>query len=64
MHVIYTIKDTTMYRITDIPNKTSSPHEIKYQKMFMSIDLNSNFYFSYSYDLSQLVILLDYKNYY
>lgn len=39
-----------------IPNDTVRifhPDEQRYVKMFQSIDLSSNFYFSYSYDLTQ-----------
>lgn len=38
-----------------IPNegkKNANPEEQKYVKMFQNIDLSSNFYFSYSYDLT------------
>ncbi|CAO1341880.1 unnamed protein product [Diamesa tonsa] len=52
-HVIYTIKDTTIYRISAESNKNSNPLESKYLKMFMNVDLSSNFYFSYSYDISR-----------
>lgn len=51
-HTIYTIKDTTIYKISD-GTKSSNPLESKYQKMFMNVDLSSNFYFSYSYDLTR-----------
>lgn len=52
-HTIYTIKDTTIYRISYDGIKTSNPLETKYLKMFMNVDLSSNFYFSYSYDLTR-----------
>jgi hypothetical protein len=51
-HTIYTIKDTTIYKISD-GTKSSNPLESKYLKMFMNVDLSSNFYFSYSYDLTR-----------
>lgn len=38
-----------------IPNDASRsqhPDEARYVKMFQNIDLSSNFYFSYSYDLT------------
>ena len=39
--------------------KTSShPDEQRYVKMFNAIDLSSNFYFSYSYDLTQTLQVL------
>lgn len=52
-HTIYTIKDTTIYRICPEGVKSSNPLEAKYLKMFMNVDLSSNFYFSYSYDLTR-----------
>lgn len=52
-HTIYTIKDTTIYRICSEGTKSSNPLEAKYLKMFMNVDLSSNFYFSYSYDLTR-----------
>lgn len=53
MHVIYTIKDTVMIRVCEPTMKQSHPHEQRYLKIFNNIDLNSNFYFSYSYDLTR-----------
>lgn len=52
-HTIYTIKDTTIYKISYEGTKSSNPLESKYLKMFMNVDLSSNFYFSYSYDLTR-----------
>ncbi|XP_023932242.1 polyphosphoinositide phosphatase [Lingula anatina] len=49
-HTIYKIEDTSMVYI---PNeRPSHPDESKYVKMFQANDLSSNFYFSYSYDLT------------
>ncbi|XP_037072871.1 polyphosphoinositide phosphatase-like, partial [Pollicipes pollicipes] len=50
-HVIYKIEDTKMIYI---PNQTkkSSPEEQRYLRLFQSIAMGSNFYFSYSYDLT------------
>lgn len=53
MHMIYTIKDTVMIRVTESANKQPHPNEHRYIKMFSNIDLKSNFYFSYSYDLTR-----------
>ena len=50
-HSIYKIEDTHMIYIPSEVDKSNSD-EIKYYKMFQNIDLSSNFYFSYSYDLS------------
>jgi phosphatidylinositol 3,5-bisphosphate 5-phosphatase len=52
-HTIYTIKDTTIYKICPDGMKSTNPLEAKYLKMFMNVDLSSNFYFSYSYDLTR-----------
>lgn len=52
-HIIYTIKDTTIYKISAESSKNSNPLESKYLKLFMNVDLSSNFYFSYSYDLTR-----------
>ncbi|XP_017485349.1 PREDICTED: polyphosphoinositide phosphatase [Rhagoletis zephyria] len=54
MHLIYTIKDTVMVRVNEPTTlRTPHPYEERYKKMFQSIDLRSNFYFSYSYDLTR-----------
>lgn len=52
-HLIYTIKDTVMIRVCEPSIKQTHPLEQRYLRMFTNIDLNSNFYFSYSYDLTQ-----------
>lgn len=52
MHTIYTIKDTVMVRVNQA-SKQANPLEQRYLKMFTNIDLKSNFYFSYSYDLTR-----------
>ncbi|KAL0277006.1 UNVERIFIED_CONTAM: hypothetical protein PYX00_004440 [Menopon gallinae] len=51
-HSIYKIKDTAMIYIPNEVKKVESPEEQRYVKMFQNIDLSSNFYFSYSYDLT------------
>uniref|UniRef100_H2YYI3 SAC domain-containing protein n=1 Tax=Ciona savignyi TaxID=51511 RepID=H2YYI3_CIOSA len=50
-HSIYKIEDTTMI---NIPNSsTVNMYSIpRYLRSFQTVDLSSNFYFSYSYDLS------------
>lgn len=54
-HPIYTIKDTVMIKVNQpLPSgKNQHPFEQRYLKMFQNIDLKSNFYFSYSYDLTR-----------
>lgn len=47
MHLIYTIKDTVMVRVNESTAKQPHPLEQRYLKMFLNIDLNSNFYFRY-----------------
>ncbi|XP_043543054.1 polyphosphoinositide phosphatase isoform X2 [Chiloscyllium plagiosum] len=51
-HSIYKIEDTNMVYIPNDSVKISHPDETKYVKIFQSVDLSSNFYFSYSYDLT------------
>lgn len=50
-HVLYKVMDTSMVYIPSDHDKAGS-EEAKYQKIFQNVDLSSNFYFSYSYDLS------------
>ncbi|KAF2893513.1 hypothetical protein ILUMI_12659 [Ignelater luminosus] len=51
-HTIYKIEDTTMIYIPNDTIRLLHPDEPRYVKMFQSIDLWSNFYFSYSYDIT------------
>ncbi|XP_029042944.2 polyphosphoinositide phosphatase isoform X1 [Osmia bicornis bicornis] len=51
-HTIYKIEDTSMIYIPNDNVRVFHPDEQRYVKMFQSIDLSSNFYFSYSYDLT------------
>ncbi|KOC69018.1 Polyphosphoinositide phosphatase [Habropoda laboriosa] len=51
-HTIYKIEDTSMIYIPSDNVRAFHPDEQRYVKMFQSIDLRSNFYFSYSYDLT------------
>lgn len=55
LHYIYKIEDTTMIYIPNESSRMSHPDEARYVKMFQSIDLSSNFYFSYSYDITHTV---------
>lgn len=51
-HTIYKVEDT---RLVYIPNEQPTElvdEEARYLKAFNSMDLSSNFYFSYSYDIS------------
>nr|XP_027194966.1 polyphosphoinositide phosphatase-like [Dermatophagoides pteronyssinus] len=50
MHCIYKIEDTLMIYV---PNEEkTAADEQRYLRIFNNVDLKSNFYFSYSYDLS------------
>lgn len=51
-HSIYKIEDTTMIYIPNDSVRVTHPDEARYVRMFQNVDLSSNFYFSYSYDLS------------
>ncbi|PSN50035.1 hypothetical protein C0J52_03285 [Blattella germanica] len=51
-HTIYKIEDTCMIYIPNDGIRMNHPDEQRYVKMFQSIDLSSNFYFSYSYDIT------------
>ncbi|KAJ9595423.1 hypothetical protein L9F63_013382, partial [Diploptera punctata] len=51
-HTIYKIEDTSMIYIPNDGIRVSHPDEQRYVKMFQNIDLSSNFYFSYSYDIT------------
>lgn len=51
-HTIYKVEDTCMLYIPNIGTHYMHPDESRYVKMFQNVDLSSNFYFSYSYDLT------------
>lgn len=54
LHIIFTIKDVAIYKISQDSVKMPNHNlEQKFLKMFMNVDLSSNFYFSYSYDISR-----------
>lgn len=51
-HTIYKVEDTCMLYIPNIGTHYMHPDESRYVKMFQNVDLSSNFYFSYCYDLT------------
>ncbi|XP_047986430.1 polyphosphoinositide phosphatase [Leguminivora glycinivorella] len=51
-HSIYKIEDTSTIYIPSDSNKPQHPDEQRYLKMFLAIDLSTNFYYSYSYDIT------------
>ncbi|XP_050498109.1 polyphosphoinositide phosphatase isoform X2 [Diabrotica virgifera virgifera] len=51
-YTIYKIEDTTMVYIPHESVRVVHSDESRYVKMFQNIDLASNFYYSYSYDLT------------
>ncbi|BFZ10295.1 hypothetical protein BsWGS_13334 [Bradybaena similaris] len=51
-HTIYKIEDTSMVYIPNDTVRYVHPDESRYVKIFQNFDLSSNFYFSYSYDLT------------
>ncbi|KAJ8026494.1 Polyphosphoinositide phosphatase [Holothuria leucospilota] len=51
-HTIYKIEDTSMMYIPQAGTRNQSNDESRYLRTFQNIDLPSNFYFSYTYDLT------------
>lgn len=51
-HTIYKIEDTATIYIPNESSKPPHPDEQRYLKMFLAIDLSTNFYYSYSYDIT------------
>lgn len=51
-HSIYKIEDTSTIYIPSDTSKPLHPDEQRYLKMFLAIDLSTNFYYSYSYDIT------------
>ncbi|OWR48279.1 putative FIG4 protein [Danaus plexippus plexippus] len=51
-HSIYKIEDTAMIYIPNDSSRPLHPDEQRYVKMFLAIDLSTNFYYSYSYDVT------------
>ncbi|KAM6954534.1 polyphosphoinositide phosphatase [Aplochiton taeniatus] len=51
-HSIYKVEDTNMIYIPNDSVRVTHADEARYVRIFQNVDLSSNFYFSYSYDLS------------
>ncbi|KAJ3090387.1 phosphatidylinositol-3,5-bisphosphate 5-phosphatase, partial [Physocladia obscura] len=51
-HYIYHIDDTLILGITDVATELPSAEEAKYIQSFCQVDLSKNFYFSYTYDIT------------
>jgi hypothetical protein len=51
-HCIYKVEDTELFYIPNEDVREPHPEESRYLKMFTAIDMSSNFYYSYSYDVS------------
>lgn len=51
-HTVYKVEDTKLVYIPNEPPKELVDEEGRFLRAFNRIDLSSNFYFSYSYDLS------------
>ncbi|XP_057307626.1 polyphosphoinositide phosphatase-like [Hydractinia symbiolongicarpus] len=54
-HTIYKVDDVDVIPIANeqAKAKMGNPDETRYLRIFMNVDLSSNFYFSYSYDLTR-----------
>ncbi|TRY78581.1 hypothetical protein TCAL_11221 [Tigriopus californicus] len=52
-HCIYKIEDTSLLYIPNDDIRESHPDEARYRRMFQAVDMSSNFYYSYSYDLTR-----------
>ncbi|KAH7716085.1 polyphosphoinositide phosphatase [Aphelenchoides avenae] len=53
-HAVYKIEDVSMIYIP-ATGPSTNPDEMRYAKLFQSVDLTTNFYFSYTYDLSHTI---------
>jgi hypothetical protein len=53
-HSVYKIEDVSMIYLP-AAGLPPNPEEVRYAKLFQSVDLTTNFYFSYTYDLSHTV---------
>ncbi|PIK47747.1 putative polyphosphoinositide phosphatase [Apostichopus japonicus] len=51
-NTIYKVEDTSMIYIPNVGNRYHNNEELRYLKIFQNIDLSSNFYFCYTYDLT------------
>ncbi|KAK6187826.1 hypothetical protein SNE40_005765 [Patella caerulea] len=54
-HAIYKIEDTSMVYIPNDTVRYFHPLESRYVKIFQTMDLSNDFYFSYSYDLTRML---------
>uniref|UniRef100_A0AC34R463 SAC domain-containing protein n=1 Tax=Panagrolaimus sp. JU765 TaxID=591449 RepID=A0AC34R463_9BILA len=51
-HEVFKIEEVQSVYIPNIPGPASTD-EVRYSRLFQSVDLTTNFYFSYTYDLSR-----------
>jgi hypothetical protein len=51
-HYIYHVDDTLMIPITTKTDRKVTPNEQRYMQVFQQIDMTKNFYFSYTYDVT------------
>eukprot|EP00095_Tigriopus_kingsejongensis_P006225 maker-scaffold301_size216225-snap-gene-0.18 protein:Tk06225 transcript:maker-scaffold301_size216225-snap-gene-0.18-mRNA-1 annotation:"polyphosphoinositide phosphatase isoform x2" len=51
-HCVYKIEDTALIYIPNDDVRESHPDEARHKRMFQAVDMSSNFYYSYSYDLT------------
>ncbi|KAJ8324337.1 hypothetical protein BDV3_005195 [Batrachochytrium dendrobatidis] len=52
-HYIYHIDETIMFNVYNTPNKSDKKQdEARYLQIFGQVDINKNFYYSYSYDIT------------
>jgi hypothetical protein len=51
-HWVYKIEDTSIIPIPNTSTRVTLSEESRYLKIFQHIDTSSNFYFSYTYDLT------------
>ena len=51
-HSIYKIEETKTVYVPNSESRQAHQDEARYAKMFASVDLTTNFYYSYSYDLT------------
>ncbi len=52
LHSVYKIEETKSVYIPNAEHRQGHADEARYSKMFASMDLTANFYYSYSYDLT------------
>ena len=54
------MQDTVLLPVPNDDVRQPHPDESKYVKCFHNVDLSSNFYFSYSYDLTRFYKLIEF----